>query len=198
MNMEVAALACAWGKSMTMRNFTLWMYWRSRTGGMISWRFCVTSRRALWEKMTEGMSQLHIFADLSKLACCGCGCCSCRAGERRGQGNSDIKVTNSKRNTLIARLGFRSGRMAANMAKNLGTALHRWPIKSTTSWMDRIVALYWITNPGKGWKVFVANRVKKIAETNTAITITWKCCSSDLNLADLVKMERGNWFAGPG
>lgn len=88
--------------------------------------------------------------------------------------------------------------MAANMAKNLGTALHRWPIKSTTTWIDRIVALYWITNPGEGWKVFVANRVKKIAETNTAITITWKCCSSDLNLADLVKMERGNWFAGPG
>jgi len=26
------------------------------------------------------------------------------------------------------------------------------------------VALYWITNPGKPWKVFVANRVKKMVE----------------------------------
>ena len=60
------------------------------------------------------------------------------------------------------------------------------------------------TNPGKGWKVFVANRVKKIAETTGPINITWKYCPSDLNQADLgsrgatiTKMERGNWFTGP-
>ena len=65
-------------------------------------------------------------------------------------------------------------------------------------------ALYWITNPGRGWKVFVSNRVKKIAETAGPINITWKYCPSELNLADLggrgatiAKMERGNWFAGP-
>ena len=45
---------------------------------------------------------------------------------------------------------------------------------------------------------------KKIAETAGAINITWKYCSSELNLTDLgsreatiVKMERGNWFSGP-
>lgn len=110
----------------------------------------------------------------------------------------------SKRNTSIARLELVSGHMAANMAKNLSTALQRWPIKPTTIWMDSMVALYWITNPGKGWKVFVAHRVKKIAETTSPINITWKYCPSDMNLADLgsrgatiAKMERGNWFAGP-
>ena len=67
-----------------------------------------------------------------------------------------------------------------------------------------MVALYWITNAGRGWKVFVSNRVKKIAETVGPINITWKYYLSELNLADLgsrratiVKMERGNWFAGP-
>ena len=70
---------------------------------------------------------------------------------------SDIKVTNIKEKYF--------------MAKNLYTALHRWPIKSNTVWMDSMVALYWITNPWKGWKVFVANRVKKIAETIGPISI---------------------------
>ncbi|KAL9958494.1 hypothetical protein ACROYT_G035514 [Oculina patagonica] len=63
-----------------------------------------------------------------------------------------------------------------------------------------------ITNPGKGWKVFVANRVKKIAETTGPINITWKYCPSEMNLhvadlgsrgATIVKMEKGNWFTGP-
>ena len=51
--------------------------------------------------------------------------------------------------------------------------------------------------------MFVSNRVKKIAETAGPMNITWKYCPSELNLADLgsrgatiVKMERGNWFAG--
>ena len=52
--------------------------------------------------------------------------------------------------------------------------------------------------------MFMANRVKKIAETTGPINITWKYCPSDLNQADLgsrgatiAKMERGNWFTGP-
>ena len=94
--------------------------------------------------------------------------------------------------------------MAVNMAKNLSTALQRWPIKTINIWMDGMVALYWITNPRRGWKVFVSNRVKKIAETAGPVNITLKYCPSELNLADLgsrgatiVRMEKGNWFAGP-
>ena len=94
--------------------------------------------------------------------------------------------------------------MAVNMAKNLSTALQRWPIKTVNIWMDGMVALYWITNPRRGWKVFVSNRVKKIAETAGPVNITLKYCPSELNLADvgsrgstIVRMEKGNWFAGP-
>ncbi|XP_022793733.1 uncharacterized protein LOC111332625 [Stylophora pistillata] len=124
------------------------------------------------------------------------------AGVTKGILTSKSRI--SKRSTSIARLELVSGHMAVNMAKNLSTALQRWPIQTINIWMDSMVALYWITNPGRGWKMFVSNRVKKIAETAGPINITWKYCPSELNLADLgsrgatiVKMERGNWFAGP-
>ena len=90
------------------------------------------------------------------------------------------------------------------MAKNLHGALQRWPISSTTIWMDSMVALYWLTNPAKAWKVFVAKGVRKIAEATSEIGITWKYVPTDMNLADLgsrgatiAKMERGNWLTGP-
>ena len=147
---------------------------------------------------------LHLFADASILACCAVAVAVVEheAGIVKGLLTSKSRI--SKRNTSIARLELVSGHMAANMAKNLHTALQRWPIKSITIWMDSMVALYWITNPGKGWKVFVANRVKKIAETIGPINITWKHCPSNMNLADLgsrgatiAKMERGSWLTGP-
>ena len=53
--------------------------------------------------------------------------------------------------------------MAANMAINVYSALKGLPITSVNIWMDSMVALFWITNPGKSWKVFVANRARKSA-----------------------------------
>ena len=110
----------------------------------------------------------------------------------------------SKQNTTIARLELVSGQMAANMARNLWRALNRWPIKSITIWMDSMVALYWITNPGKQWKVFVANRVLKIASVTSEVGINWNYCPTTKNLADLgsrgagvTKLEKGEWFDGP-
>ena len=77
-------------------------------------------------------------------------------------------------------------------------------MKSTTLWMESMVALFWITSPGKAWKVFLANRVRNIAEATSEIGIEWNYCPTELNLADLgsrgttiAKMERGNWLTGP-
>ena len=39
--------------------------------------------------------------------------------------------------------------MAANMAKNVCKALDKMPINSVICWMDSMVALFWISNPGK-------------------------------------------------
>ena len=70
--------------------------------------------------------------------------------------------------------------------------------------MDSLVALFWINNLGKPWKVFVSNRVKKIAEITEELKIVWKYCPTKLNLADLgsrgmsiEKMESLEWFTGP-
>ena len=77
----------------------------------------------------------------------------------------------SKRNTSIARLELVSGQMAANLARNLTNALKGWTISSVTIWMDSMVALYWISSPRRPWKVFVANRVRKIAEITEEVGI---------------------------
>jgi hypothetical protein len=70
--------------------------------------------------------------------------------------------------------------------------------------MDSLVSLYWIINPGKPWKTFVSNRVKKIAEITNEVGIQWKYCPTASNLADLGsrgaslnKMEKGEWYEGP-
>ena len=94
--------------------------------------------------------------------------------------------------------------MAANMVKNLLVALRRWLITSVNVWMDSMVALYWICNPGKSWKVFVSNRVRKMARITQEAGIKWRHCPSDKNQADLgsrgaslEKMKKGKWYEGP-
>jgi hypothetical protein len=51
--------------------------------------------------------------------------------------------------------------------------------------MDSLVALFWINNPGKAWKVFVANRVKQMAEITDEVNTVWKYCPTKMNFADL-------------
>ena len=77
-------------------------------------------------------------------------------------------------------------------------ALKGWPIASVTVWMYSMVALYWISNPGKPWEVFVENRV--IAEITAEMGINWKYCPMGRKLADMGskgasidKMDKGNW-----
>ena len=67
-----------------------------------------------------------------------------------------------------------------------------------------MVALYWTLNPGKSWKVFVANRVRKMAQITGEVGIQWKYCPTERNLADigsrgtsLKKMENCEWYEGP-
>ena len=77
-------------------------------------------------------------------------------------------------------------------------------MKSVTVWMDSMVALYWISNPGKSWKVFVANRVRKITQITKEVKIQWRYCPTERNLADLgrrdvslSKMDENGWYEGP-
>ena len=147
---------------------------------------------------------LHIFADASTLACCAAAIAVVEGDTGVVQGLLASKSRISKRDTSIPRLELVSGHMAANMARNLCNALRGWPINGVTVWMDSLVALFWINNPGKPWKVFVANRVKKIAQITDEVNITWKYCPTKMNLADLGsrgasidKLHNQEWFTGP-
>ena len=97
-----------------------------------------------------GAVHLHLFANASILACCAAAVAGVEheAGVTKGLLTSKSRI--SKRSISIARLELVTGHMAVNMAKKLCTALQRWPIETFSIWMDSMVALYWITNPGRG------------------------------------------------
>ena len=91
------------------------------------------------------------------------------------------------------------------MVKNPCKTLQDLAILSVTIWMDSMVAIYWIHNPRKPRKTFVANRVRQISEATEKNSITWKHCTTDMNIADLgnrgASIEKtwllGRWFEGP-
>ena len=147
---------------------------------------------------------LHVFADASNIACSAVTIPVVEGETGVVKGLLTSKSSISKRNTSVARLELVGEQMAANMVRNLHNALKRWPIVTTTVWMNSMVALYWIRNPGKPLKVFVANRVRKVAEITGETGIVWKYCPTERNLADLGsrgagihKMVTGGWFTGP-
>ena len=92
---------------------------------------------------------LHIFANASAVACSSVTIALIphETGIVKGFLTSISRI--SKRNTSIARLELVSGQMAANMAINVHSALKGLPITSVNIWMDSMVVLFWITNPGK-------------------------------------------------
>ena len=154
-------------------------------------------------RRTKGI-HIHQFADASNLACSTAtiALVEGKTGVIRGLLCSKSRI--SKRNLSIARLELVSGRMAANMVKNVCQVLRRLPILSVTIWMDSMIALYWITNPERPWKVFVANRVQKIAEATKDIKVDWRYCPTGQNHADMGsrgasidKMIKEEWFTGP-
>ena len=121
----------------------------------------------------------------------------CQARYWHSARTSDLEVKNLQKEYYDARAGT-GGR--TNGSKHGKT----WPVSPITIWMDSTVALYWLTSPGRNWKVFVANCVQKIAKITEELNISWKYCPTDKNIADLGsrgvsldKMEKGNWFIGP-
>ena len=161
--------------------------------------------RSLVKQCNEVKSiDLHLFADESSLACSVITIALVKRDTGTVQGLLTSKSRISKGNTTMPRLELVAGHMAANMANNVQQALTRWPVGSITIWMVCTVELYWLMNPGNNWKVFVANRVRKIATVTEKLNISWKCCPTDKNIADLGsrgasvdKMEKGDWFTGP-
>ena len=59
--------------------------------------------------------------------------------------------------------------------------------------MDSMVVLYWIRSPGKPWKVFLANRVKKVVEIIGKLGIAWKYCPMEKNFWEVEELESAIW-----
>ena len=96
--------------------------------------------------------RLHVFADASNTACSAVAIAVVEHSTGFVKGLLTSKSRISKRNTSISRLELVAGQMAANMVKNLLRSLKRRPITSVNVWMDSMVALFWICNPGRAWK----------------------------------------------
>ena len=92
---------------------------------------------------------LHVFATASSLACCAATLALVEHESGLIKGLLTSKSRISKRGISIARLELISGHMAASLARNICHALKRSPVETVTVWMDSMVALYWILNPGK-------------------------------------------------
>ena len=151
-------------------------------------------------RRTKGI-HIHQFSDASNLACSTATIILVESETGFVKGLLSSKSRISKRSLSIARLELVSGHMAANMVRNVCQALRHLPIVSVTIWMDSMIALYWITNPERPWKVFVANRVRKIAEVTKNIKVDLKYCPTEYNHADrgasIDKIYKENWFTGP-
>ena len=148
--------------------------------------------------------KLHIISDASDKACLSAIIAVVEQGTEKVKSLLTSKSRISKRNTSTPRLELVGGQMAANMAKNVCKALEKMPINSVICWMDSMVPLFWISNPGKPWKAFVANRVKKVVQIQREINTQWKFCPSSENVSDLGsrgasidKMLNGKWSEGP-
>ena len=99
----------------------------------------------------------------------------------------------------IPRLELIAAHMATNLAANIKEALPSQNISSVTCWTDSTVVLQWLKDEGR-YKVFVANRVRKILEREST---AWNYVSTKQNLADIG--SRGSpvtklpelWWTGP-
>ena len=161
--------------------------------------------RSLVRQCNEVKSiDLHVFADASSLACSAAAIALVKQDTGTVQGLLTSKSRISKRNTMMPRLKLVAGHMAVDMANNVQQALTMWPVVSITIWMNNTMALYWLMSPGNNWKVFVANRVRKIATVTEKLNMSWQYFPTDKNIAELGsrgalvdKMEKGDWFTGP-
>ena len=83
---------------------------------------------------------LHVFADASNIACSAVAIAVAEGETGVVKGLLKSKSRISKRNTSIGRLELVGRQIAANMVQNLQNELKRWPIVTTTVWMDSMVA----------------------------------------------------------
>lgn len=96
------------------------------------------------------------------------------------QGIVVAKARLAKQGLTIPHLELVTGHMAANVAANVGEALHGYPVNKVDCWSDSTVTLHYIREVD--YKQFVHNRMQKIQER---MRIKWRYVPTKKNPAAL-------------
>ena len=124
---------------------------------------------------------LHAFGDSSGQGTCAAVYAVVEQYQGTAQGLVTSKARLAKKGLTIPRLELVSGLMATKLLDNVKAVLDGLPIRHCYSWLDSMVALYWISGLGS-YKQFVTNRVGLIQEKSYII---WKHVGTKDNPADI-------------
>ena len=121
---EVCDEKVGWNTEVNRVNSRDWLKWSSQLRN-------VKVPRSIARDISKIKAvHLHVFADASNIACSAVTVAVVEHSTGLVKGLLASKSRISKRNTSISRLELVGGQMAANMVRNLLTALRGWPITS--------------------------------------------------------------------
>ena len=187
-----------WDKELPQDLKNCWNNWRRRLPRReVSCR--EVPRSLVPYRETIQAIDLHAFGDASGEGTCAAVYAVIQQNQGTVQGLVASKSRLAKKSLTIPRLELVSGLMATKLLDNIKAVLDGLPIRHCYSWLDSMVALYWISGRGS-YKQFVANRVRLIQEKSY---IKWKHVGTKENPADIG--SRGcqadqlstKWLEGP-
>ena len=183
-----------WDKELPQDLKSSWNNWRRRLPRKIE----VPRSLVPYREVIQAID-LHAFGDASGKGTYAAVYAVIQQNQGTAQGLVPSKSCLAKKGLTIPRLELVSGLMATKLLDNIKAVLDGLPIRHCYSWLDSMVALYWISGRGS-YKQFVANRVRLIQEKSYII---WKHVGTKENPADIG--SRGcqadqfstKWLEGP-
>ena len=183
-----------WDKELPQDLMNSWNKWQGKLPGKIE-----VPRSLVPHREPIQAIDLHAFGDSSGQGTCAAVYAVVEQYQGTAQGLVTSKSRLAKKGLTIPRLELVSGLMATKLLDNVKAVLDGLPIRHCYSWLDSMVALYWISGRGS-YKQFVANRVRLIQEKSYII---WKHVGTKDNPADVG--SRGcqadqlstKWLEGP-
>ena len=183
----------AWDEEFNSSMKRRWLKWYER----LPCQFTIPRTLAPYRDPLQSIT-LHGFGDASKngVAAVVYAVAKQESGTTRGIVCSKSRL--AKKNLTIPRLELVAGHMTANLVTNVERAIGSERVSNIHCWLDSTVALHWINGKGE-YRLFVANRVKKIKELDR---IKWHHVPTNENPADLGSrggdvVENELWHHGP-
>ena len=162
-----------WDKELPQDLKNSWDNWRRRLPRKIEVPRCLV----LYREAIQAID-LHPFGDASGEGTCAAVYAVIQQNQGTVQGLFASKSRLAKKGLTIPRLELVSGLMATKLLDNIKAVLDGLPIRHCYSWLDSMVALYWISG-WESYKQFVANLIQEKSY------ITWKHVRTKENPADI-------------